>query len=174
MYTNLSVSSAVVCSFFLCIPDNSMTLCSFCQLFLHSDTETTDNMFHIQQYCPGQAFGMYSILGWWQLFRYLSGLNTLIVEIVLILQALNLQSVLTWHTVGRKSWQGPLQEPSQLRKLLQKAHSQLIQLVAELVKAPLGWYLHACHWKKQVVMLARYLVTTIMCISLLWKLLMFK
>ena len=57
--------------------------CSFCQLSLHSHTETTDNMFHIQQYCPGtQAFGMYSILGWWQLFGYLSGLNTLIVEIV--------------------------------------------------------------------------------------------
>ena len=117
MYTNLSVSSAVVCSLFFCIPDNSMTLCFFCQLSLHSDTETTDNMFHIQQYCPGtQAFGMYSILEWWQLFGYLSGLNTLIVEIVLILQALckvfshgtllvgNLDTVLSKGQVSGKSY----------------------------------------------------------------------
>ena len=80
---NLFVSLGVVSSLFLCIPDNSMTLCLFHQLSLHSDSETTDNMSHIQPYCPGtQASGMYSILGWWQLFGYLCGLNALIVEIV--------------------------------------------------------------------------------------------
>ena len=82
-----------------------------------------------------------TVLGWWQLFGYLCGLNTLIMEIVPSSHSAgNLQSVLAWHTVGRQSWQDPLQRPSQLQKLLQKAHSQLIQLVAELVKIPLGWY----------------------------------
>ena len=138
---NLSVSLAVISCLFLRIPNNSMTLCPFRQLFLHSEIvkPCTDNMSHIQPYCPGtQVSGMYSILGWWQLFGYLCRLNTLIMEIVPSSHSAGtLQSVLAWHIVGR---QDPLQRPSQLQKLLQKAHSQLIQLVAELVKTPLGWY----------------------------------
>ena len=83
LYThwNLFVSLAVISSLFLCIPDNSMTLCLFHQLSLHSDSETTDNMSHIQPYCPGtQASGMYSILGWWQLFGSLPPIRCLFFE----------------------------------------------------------------------------------------------
>ena len=139
-HLNLSVSSAVVSCLFLCIPNNSMTLCPFRQLFLHSDIvkPCTLTFNHIVQ---GLRHLACTVLGWWQLFGYLCGLNTLIMEIVPSSHSAgNLQSVLAWHTVGRQSWQDPLQRPSQLQKLLQKAHSQLIQLVAELVKIPLGWY----------------------------------
>ena len=52
-------------------------------LFLHSDSETTENMFLIQPYCPGtRAFCIYNTLGWWQLFRCWCGLNTLTMKIV--------------------------------------------------------------------------------------------
>ena len=133
---NLSLSSAVISCLFLCIPDNSMTLCPFRQLPLHSDSETTDN---IQPYCPGTlASGMYSILGWWQLFGYLCGMNALIVEIVPSSHSSGtLQSVLAWHTVGRKSWQGPLQRPSQSQKLSQKAHRSRSSLLLN------WWKLHS-------------------------------
>ena len=64
------VRSVVVSYIFLCTPDNSMMQYLFHWLFLQSDSGTTENMFHIQPYCPGTpAFCMYNTLGWWQLFE---------------------------------------------------------------------------------------------------------
>ena len=47
------VRSVVVSYIFLCTPDNSTMQYLLHWLFLHSDSGTTENIFHIQPYCPG-------------------------------------------------------------------------------------------------------------------------
>ena len=60
---------SVVSYIFLCTPDNSSMQYLFHWLFLHSNSGTTENMFHIQPcYGETQASCMCNTLGQWQFF----------------------------------------------------------------------------------------------------------